>query len=145
MDLHLFDLNLLVALDALLTERNVTRAGNRLNLSQSAMSGALARLRASLAAVGQMALSNYLSQSVITAAIFLGCGLGLAGRFDYAEQLIVVVAIWALQLAISPIWLRRYSFGPAEWLWRSLTYGKRQPMRRDAYRATPGSGVIAGA
>src|SRR4029078_3421943 len=45
MDLHLFDLNLLVALDALLTERNVTRAGNRLNLSQSAMSGALARLR----------------------------------------------------------------------------------------------------
>jgi DNA-binding transcriptional LysR family regulator len=45
MDLHLFDLNLLVALDTLLTERNVTRAGNRLNLSQSAMSGALARLR----------------------------------------------------------------------------------------------------
>jgi LysR family nod box-dependent transcriptional activator len=45
MDLHLFDLNLLVALDALLAERNVTRAGNRLNLSQSAMSGALARLR----------------------------------------------------------------------------------------------------
>jgi LysR family nod box-dependent transcriptional activator len=45
MDLHLFDLNLLVALDALLTERNVTRAGNRLNLSQAAMSGALARLR----------------------------------------------------------------------------------------------------
>jgi LysR family nod box-dependent transcriptional activator len=45
MDLHLFDLNLLVALDALLSERNVTRAGNRLNLSQSAMSGALARLR----------------------------------------------------------------------------------------------------
>jgi LysR family transcriptional regulator, nod-box dependent transcriptional activator len=45
MELHLFDLNLLVALDALLTERNVTRAGNRLNLSQSAMSGALARLR----------------------------------------------------------------------------------------------------
>jgi LysR family transcriptional regulator, nod-box dependent transcriptional activator len=45
MDLHLFDLNLLVALDALLTERNVTRAGSRLNLSQSAMSGTLARLR----------------------------------------------------------------------------------------------------
>jgi uncharacterized protein len=90
----------------------------------------LARLRTALAAVGQTALSNYLFQSVITSAMFLGCGLALAGRFDYAEQLIVVVAIWAFQLALSPVWVKRYSFGPAEWLWRSLTYGRRQPMRR---------------
>ncbi len=93
--------------------------------------GALGALRRALAAVGQMAFSNYLFQSVATAILFLGWGFGLAGRFDYAEQLLVVVAIWTFQLVASPMWLERYRFGPAEWLWRSLTYGKRQPMRRD--------------
>jgi uncharacterized protein len=78
-----------------------------------------------------MALSNYLLQSIITSVVFLGWGLGLAGRFDYAGQLLIVAAIWSLQLALSPVWLRRYRFGPAEWFWRSLTYWKRQPMRRD--------------
>ncbi|HZA35875.1 MAG TPA: DUF418 domain-containing protein [Vicinamibacterales bacterium] len=93
--------------------------------------GALARLRRSLAAVGQTALSNYLFHSVITSVIFLGWGFGLAGRFDYAEQLLIVPAIWAFQLVISPVWLRHYRFGPAEWLWRSLTYWQLQPIRRD--------------
>jgi uncharacterized protein len=93
--------------------------------------GALAGLRRSLAAVGQMALSNYLFHSVVTSVIFLGWGFGLAGRFDYAEQLLIVPAIWAFQLVISPVWLRHYRFGPAEWLWRSLTYWQLQPMRRD--------------
>ena len=94
-------------------------------------SGVLGALRRSLAAVGQMAFSNYLFQSIITSILFLGWGFGLAGRFDYAEQLLVVAAIWAFQLVISPVWLARYRFGPAEWLWRSLTYWKRQPMQRD--------------
>ena len=96
--------------------------------------GALAGLRRSLAAVGQMAFSNYLFHSVITSVIFLGWGFGLAGRFDYAEQLLIVPAIWAFQLVISPIWLRHYRFGPAEWLWRSLTYWQLQPMRRDTLK-----------
>jgi uncharacterized protein len=87
-------------------------------------------LRRRLAAVGRMAFSNYLAQSVITAVLFLGWGFGLAGRFDYAEQLGVVVAIWILQLVWSPIWLARFRFGPAEWLWRSLTYGRVQPFSR---------------
>ena len=104
----------------------------------------LAGLRRSLAAVGQMAFSNYLFHSVVTSILFLGWGLGLAGRFDYAEQLIIVVAIWAVQLVISPIWLRHYRFGPAEWLWRSLTYWKRQPMRRDT-PLSPSHQVTAGA
>jgi uncharacterized protein len=94
-------------------------------------SGALAALRRSLAAVGQMAFSNYLFQSIITSILFLGWGFGLAGQFDYAQQLFVVIAIWAFQLVASPMWLGRYRFGPAEWLWRSLTYWQRQPMLRD--------------
>lgn len=92
--------------------------------------GALAGLRRRLAAVGQMAFSNYLSHSLITAVVFLGWGFGLAGRFNYAEQLLVVLAIWIVQLIVSPLWLARYRFGPAEWLWRSLTYWQRQPMGR---------------
>jgi len=94
--------------------------------------GALGLLRRALAAVGQMAFTNYLFQSVVTSILFLGWGLGLAGRVDYAQQLIIVAAIWIFQLVISPIWLERFRFGPAEWLWRSLTYGRRQPMRRQA-------------
>ena len=94
--------------------------------------GAVARLRRALAAVGQMAFTNYLLQSVITSVVFLGWGFGLAGRFDYAQQLIVVAAIWAFQLVVSQAWLGSYRFGPAEWLWRSLTYWQLQPMRRDA-------------
>ncbi|HJR59918.1 MAG TPA: DUF418 domain-containing protein [Vicinamibacterales bacterium] len=92
--------------------------------------GALDSLRRSLAAVGQMAFSNYLFQSTATAVLFLGWGFGLVGRADYAAQLLVVAAIWLLQLAVSPWWLSRYRFGPAEWVWRSLTYWQRQPMRR---------------
>jgi uncharacterized protein len=101
----------------------------------------LNRLRAALAAVGQMAFSNYLFDSIITSVLFLGWGLGLAGRLDYAEQLLVVVAIWAFQLVVSPIWLARYRFGPAEWLWRSLTYWKRQPMRGGALPPAHFAGV----
>ena len=65
--------------------------------------GALGRLRRALAAVGQMAFTNYLLQSVITSVVFLGWGFGLAGRFDYAQQLIVVAAIWAFQLVVESV------------------------------------------
>jgi len=95
---------------------------------------ALGALGRALTAVGRMAFSNYLFQSVVTSVLFLGWGFGLAGRFDYAGQLGIVVAIWVFQLVASPIWLGRYRFGPAEWLWRSLTYGKWQAMRRGSPR-----------
>jgi uncharacterized protein len=95
-------------------------------------SGALPALRRALAAVGRMAFSNYLFHSIVTSVLFLGWGLGLAGRFDYAQQLLVVAAIWAFQLIVSPLWLARFRFGPAEWLWRSLTYWRAQPMRASA-------------
>jgi uncharacterized protein len=99
--------------------------------------GMLAGLRRRLAAVGQMALSNYLFHSMTASVLFLGWGFGLAGRFDYAAQLLIVVAIWIVQLIVSPIWLQRFRFGPAEWLWRSLTYGRVQPMRQEAPTLAP--------
>ena len=105
--------------------------------------GAATGLRRRLAAVGQMAFTNYLFQSVVTSVLFLGWGFGLAGRFDYAWQLLIVVVIWAVQLALSPIWLRHYRFGPAEWLWRSLTYARRQPMRHDPSGPAPAVGMRA--
>ena len=99
--------------------------------------GMLGGLRRRLAAVGQMALTNYLFHSMTASVLFLGWGFGLAGRFDYAAQLLVVVAIWIVQLIVSPIWLQRYRFGPAEWLWRTLTYGRVQPMRQEAPTLAP--------
>lgn len=90
--------------------------------------GLFRRLTSCLAAVGRMALSNYLSQTVISTVIFYGIGFGLFGKLERFELLYVVVAIWILQLIVSPVWLRYFRFGPAEWLWRSLTYWKRQPM-----------------
>jgi uncharacterized protein len=91
-----------------------------------------------------MALSNYLSQSIITSMLFLGWGFGFAGQLDYAEQLLVVIAIWAIQLAVSPLWLARFRFGPAEWVWRSLTYWERQPMRYVALTSSPRTSAVAG-
>jgi uncharacterized protein len=106
--------------------------------------GALTWLRGALAAVGQMALTNYLLQSIITSVIFLGWGFGFAGTLDYAGQLFVVFGIWLVQLAWSGAWLSRFRFGPAEWLWRSLTYGRRQPFRHDATRVPRLGGVTSG-
>ena len=107
--------------------------------------GVFGAVRRALAAVGQMALTNYLMQSVITSVLFLGWGFGFAGRLDYAGQLVVVASMWAFQLAFSRWWIAHYRFGPAEWLWRSLTYWKRQPIRRDTSRSPRLGGVAAGA
>jgi uncharacterized protein len=83
------------------------------------------------APVGRMALSNYLLQSVIGALVFYGYGLGLMSRkLGSAALLGVTLAIFALQILLSRLWLSRFRFGPAEWVTRSLTYGKAQPMRR---------------
>ena len=74
-----------------------------------------------LAAAGQVAFSNYIGTSLIMTAIFYGWGFGLIGRFGTAAQAGFVVMAWALMLAWSPWWLRRFRQGPLEWLWRSLT------------------------
>jgi uncharacterized protein len=94
--------------------------------------GGFGALEPRLAAAGRMAFTNYLSQTVIGVTLFYGYGFGLWGRLNRLELLGVVVAIWIVQLLWSPWWLARFRFGPAEWLWRSLTYRRRQPMRRRA-------------
>ena len=86
-------------------------------------------LSARLAAAGRMALTNYITQSVLCSLVFYGHGLGLFERVGGPGQVAIVAGIWALQLLWSPWWLARFRFGPLEWLWRSLTYMKRQPMR----------------
>jgi uncharacterized protein len=91
--------------------------------------GALRWLTSRLAAIGQMALSNYILQSVVCTFVFTGYGLGLYGRLERYQLYYVVAGCWATSLAASPIWLRHYRFGPLEWCWRSLTYWKKQPMR----------------
>jgi uncharacterized protein len=90
----------------------------------------LTGLKRRLSAVGQMAFTNYVSHTVICAFVFFGVGFGLFGHLQRYQLYYVVFAIWAFQLVVSPIWLSHYRYGPLEWLWRSLTYGKRQPMRR---------------
>lgn len=93
-------------------------------------SGVLLRVQARLAAVGQMALSNYLAQTLICTFVFFGFGLDQFMRLERHQLYFVVLAIWIAELVWSPIWLARFRFGPFEWLWRSLTYAKPQPMRR---------------
>lgn len=92
--------------------------------------GFLPRLLKALGAVGRMALTNYLMHTVLCVLIFSGFGLGLYGDLQRHQLYYVVGGIWLLQLVLSPLWLSHFRFGPAEWLWRSLTYRQRQPMRR---------------
>ncbi|MDJ0910297.1 MAG: DUF418 domain-containing protein [Woeseiaceae bacterium] len=92
--------------------------------------GLLGFLGRALAAVGRMALTNYIMHSVITAFVFTGLGFALFGALERYELLYVVIGIWIFQLIVSPIWMKYYRFGPLEWLWRSLTYKKVQPLRR---------------
>ena len=87
-------------------------------------------LRFRLACVGRMALTNYLMHSVIALFIFSGAGLGLLGKFSWSQLYLVVALIWALQLYISPLWLKYFYFGPIEWLWRLLTYLEISKMLR---------------
>jgi uncharacterized protein len=84
-----------------------------------------ARLLGVLAPVGRMALTNYLLQTLACALVFYGYGLGLMGSAGPAQAALIALAIFALQVPLSVLWLRYYAFGPAEWVWRRLTYRAR--------------------
>ena len=92
-------------------------------------SDALRRVTRPFAATGRMAFSNYVGQSLIGSFVFYGTGLGYYAEIGRLGQISIVAAVCALQLVVSPIWLRGVRYGPLEWLWRTLTYGKRQPFR----------------
>ncbi len=92
----------------------------------------LGGVKSVLGAYGRTAFTNYIGQSVLATAVFYGYGLGLFGSLERTGQIGVVLAIWTVQLAISPIWLRYFRFGPLEWVWRSGVYKQLQPMLRRA-------------
>ncbi len=86
------------------------------------------RWLAHLAPVGRMALSNYILQSLLGTWFFYGYGLGHWG-LPRSQQVVYVLVVFALQVLLSRWWLSRFRFGPLEWAWRWITYGKRPPMR----------------
>jgi uncharacterized protein len=89
--------------------------------------GVLCQVTSALAAVGRTALSNYLLESVVCTIIF--DQFKLFGRLQRFHLYFVVVAVWTFQVVVTKFWIKHFRFGPAEWLWRSLTYQKKQPMR----------------
>ena len=104
-------------------------------------SDAFGWLTRTLGAVGQMAFSNYILQSVLTAFLFTGYGLKMYGQLERYQLYYVVAFIWAIDIIVSTVWLHHFRFGPLEWAWRSLTYWKRQPMRlRARYKDRCGRG-----
>ena len=83
-----------------------------------------------MSAAGRMAFSNYLGTSILMLFVFHGFGLGLFGELSRPQLYLVVLATWVIMLAWSKAWLSAFRFGPLEWLWRCLTYGKMFPIRR---------------
>ena len=95
-------------------------------ISRSQVGG---RLLQSVSAVGRTALSNYLLQTVLCTTLFYGHGFGLFGSVERTAQVAIVLAVWIVQLIASSWWVKRFRYGPTEWVWRSLTYGQFQPIR----------------
>jgi uncharacterized protein len=100
---------------ALLTLYSMTKGGER--------------LVALLAPVGRMALTNYLTHSVVMTTLANGYGFGLFGQVGIATMLLMAVILFAIQIPLSHWWLQRFRFGPFEWVWRTLTHGQVQPMK----------------
>lgn len=90
-------------------------------------------LMARFTAVGRMAFTNYLTHTLLLTTLFYGYGFGQFGEIPRVGQMGIVAAVLGFQLWFSPFWLARYRFGPAEWLWRSLSYWQLQPNRRSSY------------
>lgn len=93
-------------------------------------SGKFLLFQKALAAVGQMAFTNYIMHTIICITIFMGFGFNMFGQLLRHELYYIVIGIWIVQLILSPIWLTYFRFGPLEWAWRSLTYWEKQPFKR---------------
>ena len=101
-------------------------------------SGTLSWFRRSMAAVGRMALTNYLTHSIVALVLFVF--LGWWGALERHQLYYIVFTVWAVQIIISPIWLKHFHFGPVEWVWRALTYGHKPPFRKT--EINPPAGAI---
>jgi uncharacterized protein len=109
---------------------NLLVAGGHIGLVMLIVkSGWLKRLTSRLAAVGQMTLTGYLATSLICTTVFEGYGFGLFATLQRYQLLYVVFSVWLFLLIASPLWLRHFRYGPMEWVWRSLTYWRKQPMK----------------
>ena len=84
-----------------------------------------------LAAVGRMAFTNYILQTLICTTIFYGHGFGFYGKVERGGQILIVFGVWIFSVLLSYYWLKYFRFGPLEWLWRSLSYMKFQPIKLD--------------
>ncbi len=82
--------------------------------------------------VGKMAFTNYILMSVLGIFIFYGNGLGFYGQVDRQHQILIVFGIWMVLLILSPAWLRKFRYGPLEWMWRNLTYWKIQNIKKES-------------
>ena len=80
--------------------------------------------------VGKMGLTNYLMQSMIGVILFYGIGFGLMGEFNAGWCYLIGIVIFTFQIVVSKWWLSKFMYGQMEWLWRSATYLKWQPMKR---------------
>jgi uncharacterized protein len=97
-----------------------------------------------LADVGRMSLTNYLLQTLICTTLFYGHGMALFMSFDAVGRLALVLGIWAFEIGLSVWWLRRFRFGPLEWLWRGVTYWQMPPLRVGVARDRPGGRASGG-
>ena len=88
-----------------------------------------------LAPVGRMAMTNYLFQTVVCLGLFYGFGLGLYGTLGATTGTFTALAIFAVQIVLSIVWLMLFEYGPMEWIWRQLTYRKRLALRRQGAEA----------
>ncbi|HEX6126930.1 MAG TPA: DUF418 domain-containing protein [Pyrinomonadaceae bacterium] len=91
---------------------------------------------AALAPVGRMALTNYLLQTIVCVTIFYGFGFGLFGTIGPLKATALAIVIFAFQTVLSAVWLNYFRYGPMEWIWRQLTYGRRLSLRRDKVVST---------
>ena len=88
----------------------------------------LRALQRGLAAVGRMALTNYILTSIVCQGLFVWFGILPYGGLDHYQLILIALGIWVLNVVVSLGWLRLFAFGPLEWIWRSLTYWKAQPV-----------------
>jgi uncharacterized protein len=81
-------------------------------------------------AMGKMTLTNYITQNIIAVFIFLNVGLGVFNTQQYWVYILIATIVFVIQIPLSLWWLSRYNYGPIEWVWRQLSYGKRLHIKK---------------